>query len=80
MLVGSANPGKVREYREILSGLDLALIAPTDLEPVPPEPAEDGASFAENATLKARAYAVAGGLQTIAETGPPRNCHWISGS
>ena len=67
MLVGSANPGKVREYREILSGLDLALIAPTDLEPVPPEPAEDGASFAENATSKARAYAVASGLQTIAD-------------
>ena len=67
LLVGSANPGKVREYREILSGLDLALIAPTDLDPVPPEPAEDAASFAENATSKARAYAVASGLQTIAD-------------
>ena len=67
LLVGSANPGKLREYREILSGLDLALVAPTDLDPVPPEPAEDAASFAENATSKARTYAVASGLQTVAD-------------
>ena len=67
LLVGSANPGKVREYREILSGLDLEVVAPADLDPVPPEPAEDAASFAENATSKARAYAVASGLQTIAD-------------
>jgi XTP/dITP diphosphohydrolase len=67
LLVGSANPGKLREYREILSGLDLALVAPTDLDPVPPEPAEDAPSFAENARSKARAYAVASGLQTVAD-------------
>jgi XTP/dITP diphosphohydrolase len=67
LLVGSANPGKLREYREILSGLDLALVAPTELDPVPAEPAEDAASFAENATSKARAYAVASGLQTVAD-------------
>jgi XTP/dITP diphosphohydrolase len=67
LLVGSANPGKLREYSEILSGLDLELLAPTDLDPVPPEPAEDAASFAENAASKARAYARASGLQTIAD-------------
>jgi len=67
LLLGSANPGKLREYREILSGLDLELVAPTDLDPVPPEPAEDGSSFAENATAKARTYAVASGLQTVAD-------------
>jgi XTP/dITP diphosphohydrolase len=67
LLVGSANPGKLREYREILSGLDLTLVAPTELDPVPAEPAEDAASFAENATSKARAYAVASGLQTVAD-------------
>ena len=67
LLVGSANPGKLREYRQILSGLDLELVAPTDLEPVPPEPAENGRSFEENATSKARTYAAASGLQTIAD-------------
>ena len=67
LLVGSANPGKLREYREILSGLDVAIVGPSELDPVPSAPAEDAASFAENATSKARAYAVASGLQTIAD-------------
>jgi XTP/dITP diphosphohydrolase len=67
ILLGSSNPGKLREYREILAGLDLKLVAPTDLEPVPPEPAEDAATFAENATSKARGYAAASGLHTIAD-------------
>ena len=67
ILLGSANPGKLREYREILHGLDLELVAPGDLDPVPPEPDEDAATFADNATVKARAYAAATGLQTIAD-------------
>jgi XTP/dITP diphosphohydrolase len=67
ILLGSANPGKLREYREILAGLDVELVAPTDLEPVPEEPAEDAATFAENASAKARAYAAASGLQTIVD-------------
>ncbi len=67
VLIGSANPGKVREYREILSGLDLELLAPSDLDPVPPEPVENALTFAENAAAKARAYAVASKLPTIAD-------------
>jgi len=66
-LIGSTNPGKVREYREILGGLDLELVAPTDLNPVPPEPDEDALTFAENASAKARGYAAASRLQTIAD-------------
>ena len=66
-LIGSTNPGKVREYREILGGLDLELVAPTDLNPVPPEPDEDAVTFAENASAKARGYAAASRLQTIAD-------------
>jgi XTP/dITP diphosphohydrolase len=67
LLLGSTNPGKLREYREILHGLDLELLAPADLDPVPPEPDEDAQTFAENASSKARAYATATGLQTIAD-------------
>ena len=67
LLIGSSNPGKLREYREILAGLDVELVAPTDLDPVPPEPAEDAATFPENASAKARGYAAASGLQTIAD-------------
>jgi XTP/dITP diphosphohydrolase len=66
-LLGSTNPGKLREYREILQGLDLELVAPGELDPVPPEPDENALTFAENASAKARAYAVASGLQTIAD-------------
>jgi XTP/dITP diphosphohydrolase len=66
-LLGSTNPGKLREYREILAGLDLELVAPGDLDPVPPEPDEDALTFTENASAKARAYATASGLQTIAD-------------
>jgi XTP/dITP diphosphohydrolase len=66
-LLGSTNPGKLREYREILQGIDLELVAPADLDPVPPEPDEDAQTFAENAAAKARSYATASGLQTIAD-------------
>ena len=66
-LLGSTNPGKLREYREILQRLDLELVAPNELDPVPPEPDENALTFAENASAKARGYAAATGLQTIAD-------------
>ncbi|HEY3127411.1 MAG TPA: RdgB/HAM1 family non-canonical purine NTP pyrophosphatase [Candidatus Limnocylindria bacterium] len=67
LLIGSGNPGKQREYRELLTGLDLDLVAPDDLDPVPPEPKETAATYAENASHKARAYAAATGLGTVAD-------------
>ncbi len=67
LLIGSANPGKQREWRELLAGLDAVLVVPQDLDPPPPEPAEEGATFAENATHKAREYAIASGLRTVAD-------------
>lgn len=67
LLIGSGNPGKQREWRELLAGLDVVLIVPQDLDPAPPEPAEEGGSFAENAAHKARAYAMATGLRTLAD-------------
>ena len=67
LLVGSGNPGKQQEWRELLSGIDAVLVVPQDLDPVPPEPAEEGDTFAANAASKARAYAVASGLRTVAD-------------
>ena len=67
LLIGSGNPGKQREYRELLAGLDLELVVPGDLDPVPPEPDETAKTFAANATHKARAYATASGLRTVAD-------------
>ncbi len=67
MLIGSGNPAKQREYRELLAGLDLDLAVPGDLHPTPTEPDETSATFAENASHKARAYAAASGLRTVAD-------------
>ena len=67
LLIGSGNPGKQREYRELLAGLDLDLVVPGGLDPVPPEPEESGKTFAANASHKARAYASASGLRTVAD-------------
>jgi XTP/dITP diphosphohydrolase len=67
LLIGSGNPGKQREYRELLAGLDYELVAPEELEAAPPEPDEDGATFAENASHKARTYAAATGLRAVAD-------------
>lgn len=67
LLIGTGNPGKQREYQELLAGLDLDLAVPADLDPAPPEPDETGATFAENASDKARRYAAASGLRTVAD-------------
>jgi len=67
LLIGSGNPGKQREWRELLAGLDVVLILPQDLDPAPAEPPEDAATFEANAIHKARTYAVATGLRTIAD-------------
>ncbi len=67
ILVGSRNAGKQKEYRELLAGLDRQLVMPQDLDPAPAEPTEDAATFAENAAGKARAYALATGLVTVAD-------------
>ena len=67
LLIGTGNPGKQREYRELLAGLEFDLAVPDDLDPVPPEPDETGATFAENASHKARTYAAASGLRTVAD-------------
>ncbi|MBI2325247.1 MAG: non-canonical purine NTP pyrophosphatase, partial [Chloroflexi bacterium] len=40
LLIGSGNAGKVAEYRRMLSGLAIRLLAPDDLAPVPAEPEE----------------------------------------
>jgi XTP/dITP diphosphohydrolase len=66
LLIATTNPGKTREIIEILRGLPLRLVTLSDLQPVA-EPAETGRTFAENAAIKALAYAAAAGLPTVAE-------------
>ena len=54
MIVASGNPGKIREYRDILSPLGFEVFSCTE-KGVVPDVEETGATFEENALLKARA-------------------------
>ncbi|MCC6457245.1 MAG: RdgB/HAM1 family non-canonical purine NTP pyrophosphatase [Caldilineaceae bacterium] len=63
LLVATHNQGKVREYRELLTDLGLAVIN-LDAVGITQDVEETGTTFAENAILKARAYAELSGLCT----------------
>ena len=65
-VLATTNPHKVREIRTLLEGLDVEILGLDALPPIE-APAETGASFAENAALKARYYAGRTGLPAIAE-------------
>jgi len=65
LLVASHNPGKVLEIADLLSPYGIVVRGAAELGL--PEPEETGASFAENAMLKARAAAVAGELVALAD-------------
>jgi len=66
LLLATTNPGKLREIRGILAGAPAELVS---LEEFPglAEPEETGATFAENARLKALYYAGATGLAAVAD-------------
>ena len=66
LLVASTNQGKLREIQSILAG-DLIEIVTLDQIPSIVEPEETGATFAENARLKALHYHRASGMPTVAE-------------
>lgn len=67
-VLGTTNPAKQRELRELLTGLPITWLALGDLGD-PPEVEETGATFEENALLKARAYAAWSGLPALADDG-----------
>ena len=66
LLLATTNPNKVREIRPLLAGLPIELITLADLGAVT-EPEETGATFWENARIKALAYADATGEVAVAE-------------
>lgn len=66
LLVATNNPGKVREYEELLVGLPVEITFPAQ-EGLVLEVEESGETFEENASLKATAYARASGLLTLAD-------------
>ena len=62
LVLSTRNPHKVREFGGLLGGIDVAPL-PADVQ-LPPE---TGATFAENALVKARAAAAATGGPAIAD-------------
>lgn len=66
LLIATGNPGKLREIRALLNDLALRLLTPAELG-LHIDVAEVGATYAENAALKAAAFARAAGLLTLAD-------------
>ncbi len=66
LLIATGNPGKMREYADLLAGLPFELVSLRDLG-ITHEVDETGDTFSENAWLKASEYAVISGLLTLAD-------------
>jgi len=66
IVIASRNQGKIAEFQELLQGLDVNVMSLTDF-PGLPEVDETGATFQENALLKARAAASALGMVAVAD-------------
>ena len=67
LLIATQNPGKVEEMHSLLADLEeVQLLTPRELG-LDLEVAETGATYAENAALKARAFAQASGLPALAD-------------
>ena len=66
LLIATHNPGKLREYQQILADLPL-VITSLDEQDIAMEVDETGATLADNAILKARAYARVAGLLAWAD-------------
>ena len=66
LVVATENPGKLREIKESLKGIEVKILSLTDLPPRAPIE-EDGITFRENAFKKARVVAHHTGRLSIAD-------------
>ena len=66
LLIATRNPGKFREYRQLLRDAPFELVSLDDLG-IPDDVEETGDTFEENAVLKARTYGALGGILTLAD-------------
>ena len=66
LVLASRNEGKLREIRALLSDLDFELVLPSHIG-LDLHVKEDGSTYAENAALKAQAFARASGLLALAD-------------
>src|SRR5215472_3419450 len=66
LLIATGNQGKVKEIRDMLSGLPFTIIGINSF-PAIPEPEETGNTFEANALIKADYYHAKTGLLTVAD-------------
>lgn len=66
LLLASNNEGKVAEFRALLAGRGWELVSPADIG-LNLEVDESGATYEENARIKARAFCAASGLPSLAD-------------
>ena len=66
LVIATNNPGKLREFQQLLNGCGFDLTTPRDLG-VNFDPEETGATFSENATLKAVDASRSCGLVALAD-------------
>lgn len=66
LLIATKNAGKIRELTKLLAGLPIHLHTLNEFESVV-EPEETGATFSENAALKAEYYALQTGIWALAD-------------
>jgi XTP/dITP diphosphohydrolase len=87
LVIATNNPGKVIEFRDLLDGCGWEVVAPSDIG-VSIDVDETGATYAENARLKAEAFCRASSLPAIADdsglevdtlNGEPGPLHHVKG-
>ena len=66
LLVATRNSGKVREFSRMLSNMTFAVVGLDDLD-IDLDVEETGSTFEQNAVLKAKGYAEASGVLTLAD-------------
>lgn len=66
ILLATNNPGKVREFRRLLEPFGFTVVTPAEAG-LSIDVEESGGSYAENAILKARAFAEASGMTALAD-------------
>ncbi|HYA34639.1 MAG TPA: non-canonical purine NTP pyrophosphatase [Candidatus Binataceae bacterium] len=68
LLIATTNPAKLSEYRILLRDHPLEIVSLKEVQ-IAQSPNETGATFAENALLKARFYFERSGIPTLADDG-----------
>lgn len=68
VLIATTNPGKTREYKQLLSDLPVSVVSLKDVG-IDKDVDETGGTYEENAKLKATTYANLSGLPAISDDG-----------